>query len=171
MPSDPRCPHCEGKVSATAMWCMHCGADFDQPVDADSGRAVDGRHRGRTDLKDALDSGDADDITGALEESDTGATVVSVGLAVVALVTLPLVSPPNVTFLYLVVVVALGLYAARQPTASDAARDGGTALAAAPFLLWLVGPLVNGVDSFSLGSLAAPLVYAFIVGSIARRFG
>jgi hypothetical protein len=34
MRSDPRCPACDGKVSATAQWCMHCGRDFEQPVDA-----------------------------------------------------------------------------------------------------------------------------------------
>ncbi|SFR89040.1 hypothetical protein SAMN05216559_0568 [Halomicrobium zhouii] len=31
MPSDPRCPRCNGKVSARAAWCMHCGADIQVP--------------------------------------------------------------------------------------------------------------------------------------------
>jgi len=31
MPSDPRCPRCDGKVSARATWCMHCSADFEVP--------------------------------------------------------------------------------------------------------------------------------------------
>lgn len=26
---DPRCPDCGGPVSATATWCMHCGAEFE----------------------------------------------------------------------------------------------------------------------------------------------
>jgi hypothetical protein len=34
MRADPRCPYCDGKVSATAEWCMHCGREFDGPVDA-----------------------------------------------------------------------------------------------------------------------------------------
>jgi len=36
MRSDPRCPSCDGKVSATATWCMHCGRDFEDPVDANA---------------------------------------------------------------------------------------------------------------------------------------
>jgi|GEM_PF-3296715 len=34
MATDPRCPRCDGKVSARAAWCMHCGADFEVPGDA-----------------------------------------------------------------------------------------------------------------------------------------
>ena len=34
MRPDPRCPSCHDKVSATAQWCMHCGRDFETPVDA-----------------------------------------------------------------------------------------------------------------------------------------
>ncbi|WP_225335619.1 hypothetical protein [Halomicrobium urmianum] len=41
MREDPRCPHCEEKVSATAAWCMHCGRDFESPVDAEGGGALD----------------------------------------------------------------------------------------------------------------------------------
>lgn len=36
MRQDPRCPSCDGKVSATADWCMHCGREFDAPVDANA---------------------------------------------------------------------------------------------------------------------------------------
>lgn len=36
MRTDPRCPSCDGKVSSAATWCMHCGADFEAPVDANA---------------------------------------------------------------------------------------------------------------------------------------
>ncbi|WP_226011162.1 hypothetical protein [Halomicrobium salinisoli] len=41
MREDPRCPHCEEKVSATAAWCMHCGRNFESPVNAGSDGALD----------------------------------------------------------------------------------------------------------------------------------
>ncbi len=41
MREDPRCPHCEEKVSATAAWCMHCGRDFDSPVNVEGRGALD----------------------------------------------------------------------------------------------------------------------------------
>lgn len=170
MVSDPRCPHCDGKVSATAMWCMHCGADFDSPVDADTGRPVEGRHRQRADLERALNSGDVDELSDALDSKGIGSTVTGVAVAFAALVTLPWVSPPNVTALYLGAVVGIGIYAARQATVGDALWKGGRALAAAPFALWLLSPLVNGLASFALGKLVGPVVYAVVVGSIARRF-
>lgn len=37
MRADPRCPSCDGKVSASADWCMHCGREFDAPVDRSRG--------------------------------------------------------------------------------------------------------------------------------------
>ena len=171
MVSDPRCPNCDGKVSATAMWCMHCGADFDSPVDADTGRAVEGRHRQRADLERALNSGDVDELSAALDSKGVGSAVAGVAVAFAALLTLPWVSPPNMTALYLGAVVGIGIYAARQASVGDAIRKGGRALAAAPFALWLLAPLVNGVASFALGTLLGPLVYAVVVVSIARQFG
>lgn len=170
MVSDPRCPHCDGKVSATAMWCMHCGADFESPVDADTGRTVEGRHRQRADIERALNSGDVDELSDALDSNGIGSTVTGVAVAFAALVTLPWVSPPNVTPLYLGAVVGIGIYAARQGTVGDALRKSGRALAAAPFALWLLSPLVNGLGSFALGKLVGPVVYAVVVGSVARRF-
>ena len=171
MVSDPRCPNCDGKVSATAMWCMHCGADFEQPVDADTGRAVEGRHRQRADLERALNSGDVDELSAALDSSGTGAALAGTAVAFGALLTLPLVSPPNVTAFYLAAVAGIGIYAARQASAGAAIRKGGLSMAAAPFVLWLLSPLVNGVASFALGKLVGPLVYAVVVSSIARQFG
>jgi hypothetical protein len=40
-PTDPRCPHCDGKVSATASYCMHCEADL-PPADFDPRETADG---------------------------------------------------------------------------------------------------------------------------------
>ena len=45
MRPDPRCPSCGEKVSATATWCMHCGVDFDEPVDAGDGTVTVQRER------------------------------------------------------------------------------------------------------------------------------
>jgi len=171
MVSDPRCPHCDGKVSATAMWCMHCGADFERPVDADTGRAVEGRNRQRADLERALNSGDVNELSSALDSKGIGSAFAGLAVAFAALVTLPFVSPPNVTALYLAAVVGIGIYAARQSSTGAAVRKGGFAMAAVPFALWLLSPLVNGIASFALGKLLGPLVYAVVVGSIARQFG
>ena len=158
MVSDPRCPHCSGKVSATATWCMHCGEDFEDPIDADTGRPVEGRG----------DRGLSSDA-GALSGSDSGAKAVGVVLAVAALVTLPWASPGGVTLFYLLAVAGIGIYASTQPTASDALRDGGAALAIAPILLWLVAAFTGGVGGVSASSLLTPFIYAFVVTAITRR--
>ncbi|WP_225335618.1 hypothetical protein [Halomicrobium urmianum] len=42
MPADPRCPECDGKVSSRAGYCMHCGAEFDEPSVGDDGPAPGG---------------------------------------------------------------------------------------------------------------------------------
>lgn len=158
MVSDPRCPHCTGKVSATATWCMHCGEDFQDPVDADTGRPVEGRgDRGLSGGSDALDG------------SEYGSTAVGIVLSIAALVTLPWASPSGVTLFYLLAVVGIGVYASRQPTASDALRDGGAALAIAPILLWLVSAVTGGLADLSGTSLLTPFIYAFVATAITRR--
>lgn len=162
MPSDPRCPHCSEKVSATATWCMHCGRDFDQPVEADGGRPVGSGRGETTDVAAALESGDIDGLRHALERSDTGMTTVGIAYAVIALVTLPFVAPGGVTLLYLVAVAAVGYVAADQRSLSTAIERGGQALAAAPFLLWLVAGLF-GSAAVSATALLGPVVYAGLV--------
>lgn len=37
--ADPRCPDCDGPVGITAEHCMHCGATFRRPVDAEGDTA------------------------------------------------------------------------------------------------------------------------------------
>lgn len=60
MPADPRCPECDGKVSARAVHCMHCDAAFDEPITGDVGTA----------------SGDEDESLGArVSVPDVGAAV------------------------------------------------------------------------------------------------
>lgn len=159
MVSDPRCPECDGKVSSTATWCMHCGVDFDHPVEADSGAPVDGRaeHRRAT----------TDDAEG---EASTGATLVGVILAVLAVGTLPLVAPPNTLLFVVASALGIGYHAASQQTPSEAARAGGTALAAAPFVVLVFTMLFVDAGSFTVRNLLGPLAYAVVVGSIARRF-
>lgn len=157
MVPDPRCPHCNGKVSSTATWCMHCGEDFEYPVDADSGRAIDGRNRQATGAE-----------TDAGRGGSGGSPFAGLLLAIVALVTLPVVSPPNVTLLYLGAVVGIGVYASRQPTAREALGKGGSVLAVVPFGLLVLSLFVNGFDSVSIGSLFGPIVYAVVVSTVAQ---
>lgn len=169
MVSDPRCPHCDGKVSATATWCMHCGQDFAEPVEADGGRVVGHGLEEPSGLLSALESGDAGAIGRTVERREDGPKVVGVVLAVVAFVTFPIVSPPGVTVLYLAAVAGVGLYAARQPSADDAIRDGGTALALVPLALWLATALLSGFVGVGVTDLLGPVVYAGLVLFATRR--
>lgn len=163
MVSDPRCPSCSEKVGLTARWCMHCGADFEQPVDAETGQTAETPDRART------TGTDADGVIGQLTDGDTGPKAVGVALAVAALVTIPLVAPANATALYLIAVAGVGFYAAQQPTASDAATRGLRALAIAPFAIWLFSPLVVGFGAFSPAGIVGPIVYGLVVRSVLRR--
>ncbi|WP_254272573.1 zinc ribbon domain-containing protein [Haloarcula marina] len=165
MVSDPRCPHCSEKVSATATWCMHCGADFEAPVDADGGYLASGEGAR---LQSALESGDFDGVLVATDRFDGGTTAVGVVLGFAALVTLPIVSPPGVTLLYLAACVGIGVFAANQPTVREAIRDGGTALAVVPFVLWLLAALLFGRPA-SVWNLAGPIVYAGVVLFVTRK--
>ncbi|RKS80844.1 hypothetical protein BDK61_0103 [Haloarcula quadrata] len=168
MTADPRCPHCSEKVSATATWCMHCGRDFDSPVDAGTGTTVldAGGSQTTSDLEAALNAGDLDGIQNALTRSDNGPTIVGVVLAGIALFTLPLVSPPGAA-LYLLVVAGVGAIAATQSTFDAALRTGGKALALAPFLLVFIdvflGYLFSGMVATSATVLVGPAIYAGLV--------
>nr|WP_233563552.1 zinc ribbon domain-containing protein [Haloarcula sp. Atlit-7R] len=168
MTADPRCPHCSEKVSATATWCMHCGRDFESPVDAGTGTTVldAGGSQPTSDLEAALNAGDLDGIQNALTQSDNGPTIVGVVLAGIALFTLPLVSPPGAA-LYLLVVAGVGAIAATQPTFDAALRTGGKALALAPFLLVFIdvflGYLFSGAVATSATVLVGPAIYAGLV--------
>ena len=168
MTADPRCPHCSEKVSATATWCMHCGRDFDSPVDAGTGTTIldAGGSQTASDLEAALNAGDVDGIQNALAQSDNGPTIVGVVLAGIALFTLPLVSPPGAS-LYLLVVAGVGAIAATQSTFDAALRTGGKALALAPFLLVgidvFLGYLSGGAVATSATVLVGPAVYAGLV--------
>lgn len=65
-PSDPRCPACDGKVGATSVYCMHCGADLLE-TDVGADNRADAR-RG----DDSADVSDADDVSWGA--SSTGGT-------------------------------------------------------------------------------------------------
>lgn len=169
MVSDPRCPHCSEKVSSTARWCMHCGRDFDAPVDADTGRVVQDRLRQGADLETALQSGDVGELSTALDRSRLGPRIAGVILALVALVTVPTVAPPNVTWLFLGAVVGLGLLGASRSTVSDAVRVGATALAITPLALWILSPLFNGFGGLGATQLVGPFAYAAVVLFVVRR--
>ncbi|PSP82622.1 hypothetical protein BRC96_10435 [Halobacteriales archaeon QS_6_64_34] len=155
MRSDPRCPECSGKVSSTATWCMHCGEDFRNPIDADSGRPVQDRAGGKADHESAVDDGSSD------------ASTVGLLVAVFGLVTLPFVSPPGMLVFYVVAAVAAGMYAAGQSSLAGAAARGGAALAVAPLALWTLALFMSGPSALSVGSLLAPLAYALVVAAVA----
>jgi hypothetical protein len=136
---------------------MHCGEDFDSPVDADSGQAID-----RPNRRLATDSNES------ASESSTGAGVVGILLALIALVTLPIVSPPNVTFFYLIAVVGIGFYASKQPTTRAAIASGGQVLAFTPIALWGLAILSNGLGILSAGSVVGAIVYAVIISTVTQ---
>ncbi|MBV0925426.1 zinc ribbon domain-containing protein [Halomicroarcula limicola] len=167
MRADPRCPHCSEKVSATATWCMHCGADFSTPIDASGGQFAG--EASMVELESALEAGDVTGATRLLRHRTDGSRLVGVALGIVALVTLPLVAPAGVTWAYLAAVVAIGAYAARQPSVDDAVRDGGTALAVAPILLWIVAAVLRGFAGVSAVNLLGPALYAGAVLFAVRR--
>ena len=156
MRPDPRCPHCNEKVSATASWCMHCGQDFEQPVDA-----------GDTGLASALESGDSDDLVVYVRDGEYGPKAAAVAVAAVGLFTLSWVAPPSTTFLNLVAALGIGYVAAKRATFADAVDRGAQLLALAPFVLWLFAA-VQGFP-VGIGSLTGPVVYAAVVLFAARR--
>lgn len=158
MRSDPRCPHCNEKVSATASWCMHCGQDFDEP-----------REAGQGEFAAALDDGDTDALFESIDDSDYGPVAVGLGLAVLALLTLPIVSPPGVTLYYLLTVAGIAYLSATQSTAAKALGRGAGLLAVAPFVLWLLAAVVSVTPSVT--DLLGPVVYAGVVLFVARRLG
>ncbi|WP_312620855.1 hypothetical protein [Haloarcula sp. 1CSR25-25] len=176
MTADPRCPHCSEKVSATATWCMHCGRDFDSPVDAGTGTTVldAGGSQTASDLETALNAGDLDGVRGALTGSGRGPTLVGIGLAAIALFTLPYATPPGNTLWYLLAVAGVGAVAATQPTVDDAVGTGGKSLALAPFFVVFVdvlwGYLVSGLVSASPTVLFGPAIYAGLVMFGIRRY-
>jgi len=176
MTADPRCPHCSEKVSATATWCMHCGRDFEGPVDAGTGATVldAGGSRTTTDLESALNAGDIDGIKAALASSERGAMLVGIGLAAIALFTLPYATPSGTTLWYLLAVAGVGAVAATQPSADDGVRTGGKALAVAPFFVVFADVLstylVSGIMAASPTVLFAPAVYAGLVIYGIRRY-
>ncbi|WP_058993076.1 hypothetical protein [Haloarcula sp. CBA1127] len=147
---------------------MHCGRDFESPVDAGTGTTVldAGGSQTTSDLEAALNAGDLDGIQNALTRSDNGPTIVGVVLAGIALFTLPLVSPPGAA-LYLLVVAGVGAIAATQSTFDGALRTGGKALALAPFLLVFIdvflGYLFSGMVATSATVLVGPAIYAGLV--------
>ena len=126
---------------------MHCGADFEEPVDA-----------GGSDLASVLERGDTDDVLVVVGDSEYGPSAAGIVLGAVALFTLPVVSPPGVTLLYL---------AAQRETFADAVDRGVQLLALAPFALWVVAAL--GGRPVGLGVLVGPVVYAALLLFAARR--
>lgn len=161
MREDPRCPHCTEKVSATATWCMHCGRDFDAPVDAGDSRSLGSSTT--ADIETAMESGDISGLLASFEDHDSGPLLVGIALGVVALFTLPFASPAGVTPWYLLAVVGIGYLAADADSVDASLERGAKALALTPFLLVFVRLLLAGVAAVSVASLIAPIVYAALV--------
>ncbi len=76
---------------------MHCGADFSSAIDADSGRPVQDHADGRADDESSVDD----------ESSDV--KTVGVRITITGLVTLPLVTPPDMTVWYIFAAVSSGI--------------------------------------------------------------
>lgn len=159
MVSDPRCPGCNGKVSSTATWCMHCGEDFPSAVDAESGRPVQDRADQQADYEASVGSGSTD------------ATTVGFLVAIFGLVTLGFVTPPNMLLFYVAAAVGSGVFAARQPSLKAAVSRGGLSLAVAPLVIWTLSLFVPGTGAFSIGRLVPALAYAIVISSLARAVG
>ena len=70
MPEDPRCPRCGRKVGAFATTCIHCRADFVEPVEGTVDPSAEGIERepaprSRTDRPDSGGQSDSEDpVTG-----------------------------------------------------------------------------------------------------------
>lgn len=155
MISDPRCPECTGKVSSTATWCMHCGADFPSAVDAESGRPVQDHAEGKASYEDSVDDGSSD------------ATTVGLLVAVFGLVTLPFVSPSGMLVFNVAAAIGAGAFAATRSSLAEAASRGGLALAIATLALWTIELVLSGPGALSIGSLLVPLAYALVVAAVA----
>lgn len=58
--SDPRCPECGGKITATASYCMHCSAEFEDDGDAvgEDNSAADGTEYAVDDIDADVSGGD-----------------------------------------------------------------------------------------------------------------
>lgn len=171
-PRDPRCPECHGKVSATAAYCMHCGADFESPVDADSGDRLAGgvaRERGEVDRGDAAAADDDRDAgwldpDGPLDNSLTVVVGIVVGLLVGlgSFVVLGSIRNDSVTGL-LVLALWLGttLSLARQRTLLGAVRLGCYAVAVVLVAL----PLVVFTGAAEGGNAAGALLL-FVIAEL-----
>ena len=136
---------------------MHCGEDFQQPIDADSGRAVENRHSGGTDGNQL-----------GTDDDGRSATAAGVAVAIFGLVTLPFVTPPGMSLFYVAAAVGAGMVAAAQSSTAQAIARGGTALGATPIVLWFLSALVLDTGASPRGLVPA-LVYSILVSSVAKR--
>lgn len=149
MAEDPRCPRCNGKVSATATWCMHCRADFEDT----------GKSRRVADRPTAAES----DLSRFVRSFDRNEGTREVLALVVSLATLfPIVglgTPHGGIPLALLAVIALGLYLRRCTDAKRILVHGAYGTAGLIVLLRLVSatlsvvpgdPLAVVLDEFAL---------------------
>lgn len=138
---------------------MHCGTDFPSAIDADSGRPVQDHADQQADYEESVKGGSSDAMT------------VGFLVAVAGLVTLPFVTPSNMTLFYVAAAVGAGVFAARQPSLTEAAARGSLALAVAPLVLWTLSLVVPGTGELSLAGLVPALAYAIVVSSLGRAIG
>lgn len=162
MREDPRCPRCNGKVSATATWCMHCRADFENPGE---GRRV-------TDRQIGAESG----LSRVVRSFDRNEGTREVLALVVSLATLfPIVglgAPRGGIPLTLVAVIALGLYLRRCADAKRILVHASYGTAGLIVLLRFVSatlavvpldPLAVVLDEFALLIVGALIVAGWFV--------
>lgn len=152
MRQDPRCPHCDGKVSATASWCMHCGRDFEAPANANGG-GLPGQSVAPTATPDA-DAGqvsagapdqieDLDDLLAVLDRSAETRKALVIAIAGATWFLLVSVATPGTGgAISLLAAVALGLYLRQYDSAAPILVRGAYGAALAVFLVRWVSVLV-----------------------------
>lgn len=143
---------------------MHCGADFEEPVEADGGR-VRTRHDDGG-VRAALERGDVDGALAGLDDG-RGPTLVGVAVGLVALLSLGVVVPATLPT-RVVVALVVGYVAADRSTVDAAVERGARALAVAPVVLLVIYTVRTGITPSPFDLLQVGL-YAGLVLFVARR--
>jgi len=177
-PSDPRCPECDGPVSATSPFCMHCEADL-PPGDPGSGTDTDVTTSTNPDAATSSGTGDAWlDPDGLLDDVSTVGVGVVAGLlaGVIASATLLFALPDLWPFVAgLAVWAGATAWIARTRTVFGTVRKAGylvgALLAVAPLLLVATAPFAADTLGQRLTGVPVFGIFAWPVGLVAAGVG
>lgn len=178
--ADPRCPHCDGPISGTSSYCMHCGEDVESPSgsvadDADVSDADDYVRTGGRPNTSTTTTGGWLDPDGLLDDASTVvvAGVAAVVVGIISFVVVLLVLQSLVAVLAgPLAAVAVGLWVGRDRSVFGAARKACYAIATALVLVPTIalGPSMNGgtfggqVLLFVLAEVVFGLVALMVAG-------